>query len=434
VESITDLLSEYDDLFATTFIEMKGIAGELGEMKIPLRPKERSIRQRPYRLNPIYKQKVKAEIDRILKADIIETVEESEWISPMVQQDKKQGGIRICVDLRNLNDACLHDPFPTLFTNEVLETIGGHKAYSFTDGFLGYHRIKITQEDRYKTMFVTKWGSYQYTVMPFGLKNAPTIFSRVVIATFKEFIHPFLEVYLDDWTVYSLLKEHIEVLCLMLERCRKCQMSLNINKCIFRTPFGILLGHIVCKQGLLVDPTKIAIIVNLPPPKTISQLRATLGHTRYYMKFIKGYAQITAPMEKILRKDTKFQWNDECQHSLDTLKENMVIAPILVFPDWEKTFHVHVDASTISLGAILVQLGEGDLDHPIAFARRKLSDSDQNCKTTEREDLAMVYALQKFIHYLLGKHFKMFTDHSALKYLVNNPVLGERICRWLLLF
>jgi hypothetical protein len=160
---------------------------------------------------------------------------------------------------------------------------------------------------------------------------------------------------------------------MMLERCRQCYISLNINKCIFRTPFGILLGHIVCKQDLLVDPAKIAVIVNLPPPRTVRQLRTTLGHTGYYRKFIKGYTQITAPMEKLLRKDTKFQWNDECQHGLDTLKENMITAPILVFLDWEKTFHVHVDSSSIELGAILAQPGAGDLDHPIEFASRKIS-------------------------------------------------------------
>jgi hypothetical protein len=114
--------------------------------------------------------------------------------------------------LRKLNDACLHDPFPTPFMDEVLENVGGHKAYSFTDGFSGYHQIKIAEEERHKTTFATEWGSYQYTVMPFGLKNAPTIFSRVVITAFKEFIHQFLEVYLDDWTVYSLLKNDVEVL------------------------------------------------------------------------------------------------------------------------------------------------------------------------------------------------------------------------------
>jgi hypothetical protein len=129
-------------------------------------------------------------------------------------------------------------------------------------------------------------------------------------------------------------------------------------------------------------------------------------------------------MENPLRKDTKYQWNDKCQHDLDTLKKKMVTAPILVFPDWEKAFHVHVDASTIALRAILAQPGAGDLAHPIAFASRKLSDSEHNYNTMEREGLAMVYALQKYRHYLLGKHFKMFTDHSALKYLVNKPVLG----------
>jgi hypothetical protein len=126
--------------------------------------------------------------------------------------------------------------------------------------------------------------------MPFGLKNAPKFFSRVVIVAFKEFIHKFLEVYLDDWTMYILLKDHVEVLRLMLERCRQCQISFNIKKCIFGTPFGILLGHIVCIKGLIVDPAKIAVIVNLPPPKLVCQLRATLKHTRYYKKIIKGYA------------------------------------------------------------------------------------------------------------------------------------------------
>jgi hypothetical protein len=268
----------------------------------------------------------------MLEAGTIEPIEESEWISPMVVQEKKQGGIRICVDLRKLNDSCLHDLFPTPFTDEVLENVGGQEAYSFIDGFSGYHQIKIAPGDRDKNTFTTEWGSYQYIVMPFGLKNAPTIFSRVVIADCKEFIHQFLEVYMDDYTIYSLLKDHVEVLILMLERCRQCQISLNIKKCIFGVPFGILLGNIMCKQGLLVDPAKIAVIENLPPPKSVRQLRETLEHIGYYMKFIKGYAQITAPIEKLL-KDTRFQWKEYCQQGLDTLIENMATTPILVFPD-----------------------------------------------------------------------------------------------------
>jgi len=118
---------------------MKGIVGEIGEIKIPLRAKPRLIRRRPYRINPIYKKKFKTEIDRMLEVAVIEPVEESKWVRPMVVHEKKQGGIRVCVDLRKLNDVCLHDPFPTPFTDEVLENIGGHEAYSFTDEFSGYH-------------------------------------------------------------------------------------------------------------------------------------------------------------------------------------------------------------------------------------------------------------------------------------------------------
>jgi hypothetical protein len=118
---------------------MIGIAGEMGEMNMPLKPDARHVRQRPYKLNPLYKKKVKAELDQMLQVGIIEPMEESEWISPMVVHENKQGGIRICVDLRKLNDACLHDPFPTPFTDEVLENVGGQEAYSFTNDFLGYH-------------------------------------------------------------------------------------------------------------------------------------------------------------------------------------------------------------------------------------------------------------------------------------------------------
>jgi hypothetical protein len=126
----------------------------------------------------------------MLKETIIEPVTESKWIIPMVVQDEKIGGIIMCVDLRKLNGSWLHDPFPTPFIDEVLENVGGKEAYSFTDGFSGYHHeIKIMQEDIYKTTFMIEWGCYQYTFMPFGLENAPTILSRVIVATFKEFIH-----------------------------------------------------------------------------------------------------------------------------------------------------------------------------------------------------------------------------------------------------
>jgi hypothetical protein len=132
---------------------MKSIKGAMGEMRIPLKLDSRPVKQIPYILNPKYKEKVNIDLDIMLEAGNIELVEESEWISPMVVQDKKTGEIRICVDLRKLNDACLHDPFPTPFTNEVLDNVGGQEEYSFTDGFSGYHQIQIAKEDRHKTTF-----------------------------------------------------------------------------------------------------------------------------------------------------------------------------------------------------------------------------------------------------------------------------------------
>ena len=183
-----------------------------------------------------------------------------------------------------------------------------------------------------------------------------------------------------------------------------------------------------------MDPAKIIIILNLQALQSVKQLCTTLGHTGYYQKFIKSYTQITDPMEQFLKKDATYYWNEECNKSLKTLKEKMASAPILVFPKWNVEFHVHVDASCIALGVVLTQPRAKGIDHLIAFASRQFSKAEKNYSTTEHEGLAMVYVLQKFCHYLLGGHFKMYTDHSALKYLVNKPILGGCICRWLLLF
>ena len=185
----------------------------------------------------------------------------------------------------------------------------------------------------------------------------------------------------------------------MLEIRRQHRISLNLRKCIFCVSFGILLGHIVCKEGMLVDPTNIALIVNLPPPTNVKQLGMTLGHMGYYRKFIRGYVAITMPMEKLLKKYVQIKLSHECQGSIDTLNKNMVATPILVSSYWMKEFLVHVDASSIALGMVLVQSGEGDIDHLIYFSSQKLSYVEKNYTTNKREGLVMVYALQNFLHY-----------------------------------
>ena len=145
--------------------------------------------------------------------------------------------------------------------------------------------------------------TFAYNVMPFGVKNTPAFFSRIVIEYFREFIHKFIEVYMDDWTIYSLLKEHVALLRLMFNRCRELQISLNLKKCIFCVPRGNFLGHIIFLEGVIVDPIKVAVIVNMLPSMSTKQLRSTLGHIGYYRQFIRRYANITAPLENLLKKD-----------------------------------------------------------------------------------------------------------------------------------
>ena len=163
--------------------------------------------------------------------------------------------------------------------DEVLESAWVQQVYSFTDGFSSYHQIRITKEDQHKTTYAAEWGCFQYMVIPFGIKNAPTIFSRIVVVSFKDFIHKFIEVKFDDWTIFGFIKNHIESLRMMLEHCLQYQISLNLKKCIFCAPFGILLGHVVYRDGMLVDPAKIEIILDPPPLTTVKQLHVALGHT-----------------------------------------------------------------------------------------------------------------------------------------------------------
>jgi len=170
--------------------------------------------------------------------------------------------------------------------------------------------------------------------MHFGLNNAPTVFSRIVIATFCDFIHRFIEVYMDDWTMYNLLKEHIGLLQLMFNHCRQPHISLYLKKCIFCVPFRNLLRHIVCREGVLVDLAKVVVIPNMPPPTTAKQFQSMLGYTWYYCKFIKSYASISAPLEKLLNEAKAFSWMPKCNQAFDTLKENLSIAPILVCLNW----------------------------------------------------------------------------------------------------
>ena len=200
---IVHLLKEFQDVFARDYKYLKGLVHEMGEMKIDIKRDVRLVKKRPYKLAHKYKEIVKKEIDNMLAAGIIYPIDQSELASPLVVHPKKDDPtkIRICVDFRELNKVTLTYPFPTPYVDEILNEVAGHECYSFTDGFSGYNQVPIAKEDQKKTTFVCEFGSFAYRVMPFGLKNAPAVFSRNVVKKFQEYIYKTMAVYFDDYNI-----------------------------------------------------------------------------------------------------------------------------------------------------------------------------------------------------------------------------------------
>jgi hypothetical protein len=314
---------------------------------------------------------VKEEIEKLLKIGFIYPVPYSEWVSPIVIVPKKNEKIRICQDFRKLNNATKKDYFPLPFIDAILDVVVGHICYSFLDGFSGYNQIRIALEDQLKTTFTTAWGTFASIIMLFGLCNALATFQRVMMIAFLPFLHKFIEIFLDDFCIFGKLEDHAEQLAKCFEQCEKYGISLNVAKCQFMVPFGRLLGHIVSKDGIAVDPDKISLIEYFPRPATVKQVRSYLGLCSYYRRAIKSFAEIASPLTKLLKKfevGASPVWGQDCETAFVTLKEKLSTAHVLIPPDWDKTFHVYVDASNVALGCVLSQKDDKKVDHPIYFA------------------------------------------------------------------
>ena len=432
------LLKEYLDVFAWEPSDLKGIPPHLGEHRIDLTEGSTPVRQRQYRLNPKYSLMVKEEIDRLLEAGFIYPVHNSEWVSPIVVVPKKVGAdgkvkIRVCQDFRKLNAATKKDYFPLPFTDIILDHVAGHECYSFLDGFSGYNQVFIRWCDQLKTTFTTEWGTFAFNRMPFGLCNAPGTFQRLMMDIFKDFLRHFIEVFIDDFAVFSDRKSHLECLRKTFEKCRETGLKLHPGKCFFGMGSGILLGHVVSSTGLQVDLEKVRVILTLLAPTSVKEIRGFLGCVGYYRRFIDGYAKRALPLTELLKKDAEFIWTGKRQQAFEDLKTQLSVSPILSVPNWTKEFHVTIDASSWCLGAILWQYDPDKRENPVYYASRQMSVAERNYTTTEREALAVVYSCKKFRHYLLGYKVIFHTDHDSLKYLVNKPDLSGRIARWILL-
>ena len=219
----------------------------------------------------------------MLEAEFIYEIEHTEWVSPILVVPKKNGKLRVCINLKKVNAATIRDHYPLPITDHVLEQVAGKQAYNFLDGFSGYNQVSIKPEDQHKTAFATEWGIFAYKVMPFGLTNAPTTFQRLMSHAFKEYLRIFLEIFMDDLSVHTLKPEdHVPQLQQVFDKCQVYRICLNPDKCVFMVWQGKLLGHIVSKNGILMDFEKIKIILELPGPRNPKQVQEFMGHCGYY--------------------------------------------------------------------------------------------------------------------------------------------------------
>ena len=233
------------------------------------------VKLRPYTYNETFANKIKAEIDRLIEANFIYEIEHTEWVSPIVVVPKKNGKLRVCINLKKVNAATIRDNYPLPITKHLLERVGEKEAYSFLDGFSGYNQVSIHPNDQHKTAFATEFGIYAYRVMPFGLTNAPATFQRLMNHAFGEYLRDFLEVYMHNLCVHSKSRiDHITHLVKVFEKCQTFCICLNPKKCVFMVKQGQILGHIVSKNGISTDLDKINIIADLPSPTNVKEVQA----------------------------------------------------------------------------------------------------------------------------------------------------------------
>ncbi|XP_040182565.1 uncharacterized protein LOC120915829, partial [Rana temporaria] len=394
-------------------------------------PGQTPLRQPPYRIPEAVREGMRKEIDEMLRLGVIEP-SESPWASPVVLVPKKDGTTRFCVDYRRLNDKTVTDAYPMPRMDELLDRISAGKYLTTIDLCKGYWQIPLAEDARLKSAFITPFGLYQFRVMPFGMKNAPATFQRMVDQLLGG-LQSFACAYLDDIAIYSNTWEaHLEHVGVVLDRIKGAGLTLKPDKCHLGMAEVQYLGHRVGCGKQRPEPAKIEAVANWPTPHTKTQVMAFLGTAGYYRRFVPDYSALAKPLTDLTKKKLPRQvlWSPECEVAFQTLKTALVNAPVLVTPDPNKRFIVHTDASMFGLGAVLSQIGEDGGEHPVAYLSRKLLPREVSYATIEKECLALVWALKKLTPYLYGRAFTLITDHNPLVWL--NRVSGDnaRLLRW----
>ena len=357
----------------------------------------------------------------------------SPWTQPVVVVKKKNGQFRFCVDYRKLNEVTERDEYPLPLINDIFDSMTGAKWFTTLDCKSGYWQMKVAEKDQPKTAYITQEGLYEFTVMPFGLSNAPASFQRMMDRVFKNYKGKFVNVYLDDITVYSqTFEDHIQHLKLIFEKLREVDLKLGKDKCEFAKTELHLLGHIIGREGRKPDPAKIEVVQQWPTPKNVKDVRAFLGLASYYRKFIPNFSIEAGSMFKLIHKDTTFEWTDACQETFEKLKKLLTSSPILKHPKFDKSFILYTDGSYGGLGAVLAQEDEEGKEGVIAYASKTIVGAQKRYSATELELLAIKWATDQFHVYLLGKPFMIITDHQPLRHQFSNLQLNNRMQKWVM--
>lgn len=392
------------------------------------------IKQRYYPVSPAKQKILDEELNKMLSQDIIEP-SCSPWSSPALLVPKK-GGLeyRFCVDYRALNTVTKKDAYPLPYISSILERLKGARWLSSLDIKSAYHQVAVKESSRELTAFtIPGRGLFHFKRMPFGLTNAPATWQRLVDQVLGADLEPSVFVYLDDIIIISPdFDAHLDILQKVFDRLIEAGLTVRRDKCHFGLPSLKYLGYVVDSGGLHVDIGKVEAILQIQPPRNPTEVRRFVGMASWYRRFIPNFSSILAPLTRLTHKNITFTWSEECQQAFDTIRNALVSAPVLTCPDFEKPFTLQTDASAYGLGAVLTQQSsEGE--HVICFLSRSLNKAERNYSTTERECLAVIWAVEKLRHFLEGSHFTVVTDHSSLTWLLHKVKDATgKLARWAL--
>ena len=383
------------------------------------------VSSRPFRIPYSEREAVAAHVQKYLDRGWI-VPSNSSWASPTLIV-RRNGKERFCVDYRRLNAVTVPDRYPAPDIRDCFDRLAGCKYFSLCDADAAYHQCTV--KDAHKLAFVTHDGLYQPTVLLFGPRNAPAYFQRNMSNAIRGIENVFA--YLDDIMIATRTwEEHVIALQQLFEKLASLNVRLKPSKCKFGMSSVKYLGHIITAAGLMPDPEKIKAVHNLTTPSNVTDLRNILGLCGYYQQFVPRYAEIAAPLYELTRKEVEWCWSQVHEDAFLQLKQHMTSEPVLCLPDLNRPMELLTDASTHALGAVLQQRDEWNNPHPVAFASRVLSSAETRYCTQELECLAMIFGLSKFRTYLLGRHFRVYTDHKALLSVLSKPSASPRITRW----